>query len=205
MGAVEALLPVDYLGSFDITSARATLTRGEFHFVMQCVWPLYLTEEPRAASLGSRQLARTPSENFGSSFSGSQFQLPTSNTQVSSRQFSALYSHDQVMWRRPVLPFGTDFETNVHRKSIGTSNTFDSISDVLDCLGKCKVFEFMNMKQRMRLLPQLDFLLFEQGQCVVKQGTREGKFMFIVYSGELEAFKVKKGVKIHLEVSLFYS
>ena len=59
----------------------------------------------------------------------------------------------------------------------------------------------MGKKQRMRLVPHLDYLLFEPGQTAIGQGTREGIFMFVIFEGAVEAHKYKKGSKLHLRVS----
>jgi hypothetical protein len=137
-----------------------------------------------------------------SSWSSDTFEVPRSDRyQVENRRFATLYNHDEIMWRRPVLPHGGDYETNSWRKSIGATNINSTVEEILECLGRCRIFQRMGKKQRMRLVPHLDYLLFEPGQSAIGQGTREGIFMFVIFEGAVEAHKHKKGSKVHLRVS----
>lgn len=136
-----------------------------------------------------------------SEWSSDTFDVPRiDHGRASTRQFATLYSHDDIMWRRPVLPHGGDYETNHWRKSIGATHVCNTVGDILDCLGRCHIFQRMDLKQRLRLIPHLDYLLFEPGQSAIAQGTREGIFMFVIFDGAVEAHKHRKGRKIHLRV-----
>jgi hypothetical protein len=137
-----------------------------------------------------------------SSWSSDTFEVPRSDRyQVEHRRFATIYNHDEIMWRRPVLPHGGDYETHSWRKSIGATNINNTVEEILECLGRCRIFQRMDRKQRVRLVPHLDYLLFEPGQSAIGQGTREGLFMFVIFEGAVEAHKHKQGSKVHLRVS----